>query len=113
MGSLIAEFDCGLVGLNRNQTGLSVPSKTIALMSAGVPVIACVDIQSETAQLVTENDCGWVCEPESPAELAETIVSLKNNTEKCKLWKENGEKAVNQKFHINLIVKQYLKILCS
>ena len=112
LGSLFSSFDCGLVGLNKNQTGLSVPSKTIGLMSAGVPVIACVDESSETALMLKENKCGCICDPESPSELAKRIIDLKNDRDKCKIWLENGEKAVSQKFHISFIVEQYSKILC-
>lgn len=113
LGSLLAEFDCGLVGLNRNQTGLSVPSKTIALMTAGVPVIACVDETSETALMINENNCGWVCEPESSAHLAETILKLKKDTKQYKGFRQNATGVVNQKFHIQQIVESYNKILLS
>ena len=111
LGSLLASFDCGLVGLNQEQTGLSVPSKTIGLISAGVPVIACVDEASETAQMINENNCGWVSTQDAPVELARNIINLKKKHEKRVTWKENAEKAVNQKFHINLIVEKYEKIL--
>jgi len=112
LGSLLDSFDCGLVGLNREQTGLSVPSKTIALITSGVPVIACVDESSETALMIKENQCGCICDPESPSELAKKIIDLKNDRDKCNIWKENGEKAVRQKFHINSVVEQFTNILC-
>ena len=112
LGSLLASFDCGLVGLNREQSGLSVPSKTIGLVTAGIPVIACVDESSETALMLKEIKCGCICDPESPSELAKKIIDLKNDRDKYNIWQENGRKALNQKFHINSIVEQYTNILC-
>ena len=79
LGSLLAAFDCGLVGLEHNQTGLSVPSKTVALLAAGVPVIACVDDVSETAFMINENDCGYVCPPKDSRKLAKLILELKED----------------------------------
>ena len=111
LGSLLAEFDCGLVGLNRNQTGLSVPSKTIALMSAGVPVIACVDILSETALMLNENNCGFSCPPEDPTKLAELILKLKNDPKEREILRNNAIHAVDSDYCIQEIVETYAEVL--
>ena len=81
-----------------------------------MPVIACVDEASETAQMINENNCGWVSAPDSPVELVQKIINLKKEHEKRVTWKENAERAVNQKFHINLIVENMQKfcgIMCD
>ena len=82
-------------------------------MTAGVPVIACVDETSETALMINENNCGWVCEPESSAHLAETILKLKKDTKQYKGFRQNATGVVNQKFYIQQIVESYNKILLS
>ncbi len=111
LGSLLSEFDCGLVGLNQTQTGLSVPSKTIGLMTAGVPVIACVEERSETARLINENLCGYLCPPEDSEKLAELILRLKEDAEKRAKFKENAISASRQRFHIKGIASAYAELL--
>ena len=111
LGSLLASFDCGLVGLNREQTGLSVPSKTIGLMSAGVPIIACVDDSSETAQMLKESNCGYICDPCLPKNLAELILKLKYNKRQIENFRINGTQAANRNYHIQEISEQYAKAL--
>lgn len=113
LGSLLAEFDCGLVGLEHNQTGLSVPSKTVALLAAGVPVIACVDDVSETAFMINENDCGYVCPPKDSRKLAKLILELKEDKKQCGIFRANALNATETKYHINMIVKEYEKIIDS
>ena len=111
LGSLLASFDCGLVGLNREQTGLSVPSKTIGLMSAGVPIIACVDDTSETALMILENECGYVCNPEDSAKLVECILKLKEDPNQCISFGENATLATIKSFQISDITNLYAIIL--
>jgi glycosyltransferase involved in cell wall biosynthesis len=48
----------------------SVPSKLIAYMFSGKPVIACVDEESDSAAAVREANCGWVTPPGNIDELA-------------------------------------------
>ena len=43
----------------------SVPSKLLAYMFSGKPVIACVDGGSDTAAAVEESGCGWVVIPDN------------------------------------------------
>ena len=113
LGSLLASFDCGLVGLNPEQTGLSVPSKTIGLMSAGVPIIACVDKLSETALMIQENKSGYLCSPKDPRKLAELILKLKDNPKEREFLRNNAIHAVESDFHIQQIVESYSEILRS
>ena len=111
LGSLLSSFDCGLVGLNENQTGLSVPSKTIGLVSAGIPVVACVSDESETAMMLQEYNCGVVVHPDCPKLLAEAILSLKTSQNRCNEFRRNSLNAVKQSFNIESISKAYLNVL--
>ena len=113
LGTLLSSFDCGLVGLKREQTGLSVPSKTVGLMSAGVPVIACVNELSETALMLKENNCGFISPPEDPRKLAELILKLKDNPKEREFLRNNAIHAVESDFHIQQIVESYSEILRS
>ena len=113
LGSLLASFDCGLVGLNQEQTGLSVPSKTIGLMSAGVPIIACVDDATETAHMILESNCGYVCNPTDSTKLVESILKLKDEPNQCISFGENATLAVNRSFQITDITNLYATFLSN
>ncbi len=113
LGSLLSSFDCGLVGLNREQTGLSVPSKTVGLITAGVPVIACVDESSETALMILEGKCGYVCNPSDSEKLVECILNLKEDPNQCISFGENATLAANKSFQITDITNLYATFLKS
>lgn len=111
LGSLLASFDCGLVGLNPEQTGLSVPSKTIALMTAGVPIIACVNEGSETSLMIQENDCGYQCPPTDSTKLAKFILKLKEDRKQGKVFEENAVFAASKSYQITDIANIYANYL--
>ena len=57
----------------------SIPSKLPAYMFSAKPVLACVDIDSDTAHTVKSSGCGWVIEPENITLLKiqiQTIISI-------------------------------------
>ncbi len=111
LGSLLSQFDCGLVCLDKAHTGLSVPSKMIGLMSAGVPTIACMSSESDVARIVTDYKFGYVCPPKSHLTLAEQILSLYNNSSIVETFKKNAKHATETTFHIDIIAQQYLQII--
>lgn len=55
------------------QSLASMPSKLIAYLMAGRPVIALAVLGSDTAHIIQEADCGWVIRPNQPNLLAEQI----------------------------------------
>jgi colanic acid biosynthesis glycosyl transferase WcaI len=61
------------VGLARGLSGFVVPSRVYGILSAGRPMIVAADADSETAAIVTENECGVLIPPGEPARLAEAI----------------------------------------
>jgi len=65
--------DVHVVGLVRGLAGYVVPSRVYGILAAGRPVIAATDVESETAQLVTEVGCGVVVPPGNPFALAAAI----------------------------------------
>ena len=113
LGSLLAAFDCGLVGLSREQTGFSVPSKTIGLMSAGIPIIACVNPESETALLLEENNCGVIVSPDCSKSLSDMILKLKQDRSLLEKLKKNSLLAVKNKLNLQNISNHYFEILNS
>jgi glycosyltransferase involved in cell wall biosynthesis len=69
----LSSADVHVVGLAKGLAGYVVPSRLYGILSAGRPVIAAADEDSETARLVAEVGCGVVIEPGRPELLARTI----------------------------------------
>jgi colanic acid biosynthesis glycosyl transferase WcaI len=71
----LSSADLHVVGLAKGLAGYVVPSRLYGILSAGRPVIAAADEESETARLVQEVGCGIVIPPGRPELLARTIRS--------------------------------------
>ena len=69
----LSSADLHVVGLAKGLAGYVVPSRLYGILSAGRPVIAAADEESETARLVQEVGCGIVIPPGRPELLARTI----------------------------------------
>jgi colanic acid biosynthesis glycosyl transferase WcaI len=67
--------DAHLTTLADGLAGLSVPSKTYAILAAGRPVLFVGDLRSAVAKLVAENDCGAVVASGESRQLAEVITT--------------------------------------
>lgn len=65
--------DVAIVTLGTNMLGLGVPSKSYFSMAAGKPLLYIGEHDSEIAQVIAEEQCGWQVEPHEPARLAELI----------------------------------------
>jgi putative colanic acid biosynthesis glycosyltransferase WcaI len=71
----LSSADLHVVGLAKGLAGYVVPSRLYGILSAGRPVIAAADDDSETARLVSDIGCGIVIAPGRPEVLARTIRS--------------------------------------
>jgi glycosyltransferase involved in cell wall biosynthesis len=67
-----------------------LPSKTFSILASGRPVIASVDPQSETWDLIQNAQAGLCVEPENPSELAKAILTLRNDKCLCERFGQNG-----------------------
>ncbi|HYO91069.1 MAG TPA: glycosyltransferase family 4 protein, partial [Pyrinomonadaceae bacterium] len=74
--------DAHLTTLADGLAGLSVPSKTYAIMASGRPVLFVGDLQSAIAKLVAENDCGAVVASGESSRLAQVIIDWAADREK-------------------------------
>jgi len=49
------------------------PSKLPSYMFSAKPIIACVDDQSDTENVILESNCGWVLQPDNEFDLIQTM----------------------------------------
>ena len=87
LGFSLSTADLGLVSLGQGQEGLSVPSKTYALLAAGVSPVAIMSEWAEVALMVREESCG-VCVPQGrPQELIDAILDLYHDRAKLATYR--------------------------
>ncbi len=67
----------------------SIPSKLPAYMFSAKPILAAVDLESDTARCVNDSDAGWVIEPENVEKLATAFAKIV--TLPSELLKSKGE----------------------
>ena len=101
IGDLFRSFDCGLVGLNSENTGYSVPSKTLGLIAGQVPVLALVESNCEIARILEKYQCGNIVSPDDHIGLAAAIENLYTNSEKRLFFKENTIKAMQDSLSLD------------
>jgi glycosyltransferase involved in cell wall biosynthesis len=72
----LSSADVHYVGLTPGLAGFVVPSRVYGILAAGRPILAAVDRDSETAQLVVDAGCGIVVPPARPDLVAQAIRAL-------------------------------------
>lgn len=68
-----AQADIMLLSIKIGAASSSIPSKLPAYMFSKKPIIASVDLDSDTARAIKEADCGWVLLPEEISSLSEMM----------------------------------------
>ncbi len=66
--------DVLLLNLKKGAAKFALPSKLIAYMFSERPVIACLDEESDAADVIREAECGWVVPPENINELSRNMI---------------------------------------
>ena len=70
---VLRSADLHIVAVRSGLEGLVVPSKVYPILMAGRPVLAVSSPNSDSAQIVTKYQCGFVANPDSPDDVAAMI----------------------------------------
>jgi glycosyltransferase involved in cell wall biosynthesis len=106
--------DVMLLPIKKGAASSSIPSKLPAYMFSKKPIIAAVDIDSDSAKVINEAKAGWVIEPENIDMLIDVMreASLTKKPE-LELKGENGfnfaMKNLSKKNNLKLLVKAILE----
>lgn len=73
-----SKADILLLPLRKNIASTAFPSKLTAYMLSGKPIIATVEIESEIAQAIIKNNCGWISKPEDVDQLADLMKKVQS-----------------------------------
>jgi colanic acid biosynthesis glycosyl transferase WcaI len=103
--------DLSLVSLRTDMGGLSVPSKTMAIMASARPVLAVVPEDSEVRAIVEQAQCGrWVA-PENPKALVDEITALRADRERLEWFGANGRRYAENHFGRAETIARYHQLL--
>jgi hypothetical protein len=99
----------GVVSLSKGFDGLSIPSKTFTLLSAGKPILCISSPESELSRLVVSNNIGNCFNSNDVQGMAEFISDLAYDIGKQILFKKNALEASTQYSKSN--VNHFVEIL--
>jgi colanic acid biosynthesis glycosyl transferase WcaI len=105
----LAAGDLLLVTLGEGLAGLSVPSKTYAILAAGRPALFVGDLQSDAARLVTENHCGAAVSAGAAEQLAQIIARWAADKTPLAEMGGRGRALFEAQFSREIAVRAYLK----
>ena len=109
--NIMAASHVHLVTLKQGLEGMAVPCKIYGILAAGRPVIALVPEHSEIANIVREENCGLVVDPDDLDGLIKAITFLKDNDGIRRQMGQNGRNAFENKYTTRIAAKAYKKIL--
>jgi glycosyltransferase involved in cell wall biosynthesis len=104
-----AQSDVLLLPLKKGISKTATPSKLIAYLLSGKPVMACVEKESDVANIIRDANCGFVVEPENVESIAlgmKQVFSLnKNELEKLGVnGKEYAISNLSKKINLQKLV---------
>lgn len=77
--SMIACCDVGLIFLDHRFTIPNFPSRLLSYMQAGLPVLACTDVNSDIGQVITAGGFGWWCESCDASNFLKIVSLIEND----------------------------------
>lgn len=107
---LLSDIDVGFVSLTDKLTTPVVPAKLLDFMAAARPVIASTGPASDTGAIVSDANCGRVCSPRDPSEIAAAIRSLRANPAQARTLGQNGRSYAEAHFSLHTCAEAYLRL---
>ena len=101
---MIAACDVGMIFLDHQFTIPNFPSRLLAYMQAGLPVLACTDTNSDIGKVITEGYFGWWCVSTDSQEFSKCINKIMNaNT---KIYGDKSYKYLKSYYSVSVVYKE-------
>ena len=102
---LILSCDAGFIFLDPRFTIPNYPSRTLAYLEKGIPIIAATDKNTDIRNLIQDNNVGlWSCSDDI-ASLIENIKIMKENKEMRKEFSKNARELFLKEFQVEKSVE--------
>jgi colanic acid biosynthesis glycosyl transferase WcaI len=105
--------DIAVISFVNGMSGVSVPSRMYNIMSAGKPILAVTDGESELARVVEEENIGWVVKPEMPDLIANAVMGASSNRELLLRMSLKARSLAVEKYSQAHIIQMYVSLLDS
>lgn len=97
---LLSSCDVGFIFLDSRFTIPNYPSRTLAYLEKGIPIIAATDKNTDIKDLIVDNKVGlWSCSDDINS-LIESIKIMKENKEKRKEFSKNARELFLKEFQV-------------
>ncbi len=113
LGPMLASATATIIAFVGDMKGLSVPSRMYNVLSAGTPIIAIADPDSELALVVREEQAGWVLAPGDVAALAALVENLANKQGMAEARRRgaNGRAAVVMRYTLASVIDRFRTLI--
>lgn len=101
----------GLVSQRADIQEFNLPSKLMNYLAYGIPVIASVNPDSETARIVEESGAGWVTDARSPSTFASVAAAKLRDPEALRIASRAGFAYANENFHPSAVAATFESVL--
>ncbi|MBO8132143.1 MAG: glycosyltransferase family 4 protein [Candidatus Marinimicrobia bacterium] len=108
---VLATADILIAILERDAGIFSVPSKILAYMCAGRPIVLSVPLDNLASKIIDRSGAGLISEPNDRAGFLKSIKLLMNDEDLRKELGRNARKYAESNFDINKIVSEFEKLL--
>ncbi len=99
--------DVALVSLVGQMWGVSMPSRTYNILAVGKPILALTDAGSELAQIIEEENIGWIAKPDDPDKLLEVIKIIVAEKDGLGPMGERARAASLEKYSESFAIERY------
>jgi colanic acid biosynthesis glycosyl transferase WcaI len=106
-----ASADVSLVTLAPDRGHTSVPSKVVGYMAAGRPVVASVDLDCDTADVIRSSGCGVVVPPGDADALADALGALLADAEERARMCRRARLAFEERYGAEAALDRYAHVL--
>lgn len=106
----LASGDLALIPLKSEAVGLCVPGKFYYALAAGIPLLVMAPRESEAAQIVLENDCGWVIPGSGREEAAGLLKRLVQDPFLLDEKRKKARDCFDSKFQKERAVREYYEL---
>jgi colanic acid biosynthesis glycosyl transferase WcaI len=103
----------GLVSQRADVQEFNLPSKLMNYMAYGIPVIASVRPESETARIVQESGGGWVTDARAPAEFAAITAAKLRDRDELKAAGRAGFAYARENFRPEAVAARFEQVLTA
>jgi len=107
----MCDADIALVTMSKGAERVMMPSKAYSALVAGQAILAVCTDDSDLADLVRENECGWVVSPGDVSAMAEVLREIRSDPAGVLQKRQNAFRAGQEKYDLAVVAKKWLDLV--